>query len=116
MCAHLLSLGLYDVEYANHSDFTPDYPELDPNTGKFYRKAPVPMTREQYKALCQMLDEDQAESRYTREVPSAASRVAGAIQVVAVLTFIAGFIAGFVFAFRPEKYAYVTGFSFTNLI
>lgn len=88
----LLELGLYEKMYSVDNTYSELFPfsELssDGMTNRFYQKFPIEVTDEEYQEVCKYVK---------KKEKTAQNPVAVALTIIAWLTFIGGFITGFVF-------------------
>ena len=90
----LLDLGLYEKVYSPLPAYSEEYPfyEWDEagQTGRYYKKAVVPVTDEEYAEIL----------RYTTDAPENGRHpIAMTLKAIAIVVFIVGFIAGICYAF-----------------
>ncbi|BAK97539.1 hypothetical protein OBV_03410 [Oscillibacter valericigenes Sjm18-20] len=50
--AHLIELGLYDVEYGPDNCFSEEFPDME--DGRYCKKKPIEVTQEEYESICQV--------------------------------------------------------------
>lgn len=50
--AHLIELGLYEVEYASENCFSEAFPDME--DGRYCKKKPIEVTQEEYESICQV--------------------------------------------------------------
>jgi hypothetical protein len=89
----LIALGLFEKEYSDERH--PDYPNVDPDTGKYYRIVPIEVTDEEYDMICSYAKEGKKE-RLGR------NSVASALKTVAWLIIIIGIVVGLITAIGSE--------------
>jgi len=51
--AHLIELGLYDVEYGPDNCFSEEFPDME--DGRYCKKKPIEVTREEYESICRVV-------------------------------------------------------------
>lgn len=50
--AHLIELGLYDVEYGPDNCFSEEFPDME--DGRYCKKKPIEVTQEEYESICRV--------------------------------------------------------------
>lgn len=91
---HLIELGLTEKVYSPDGSYSAeyhlkDYNDSSENRDKYYKTAPIRVTEEEYE---QILEAEKSSNQSSNNV------VAKALTVIAVLTYIGGFISGWVLA------------------
>lgn len=93
--AHLIDLGLYDLEYAPDNCFSEEFPYME--DGRYCKKKPIEVTQEEYKSICQV-------APITPQKSWPVWPVAKILFVFSLVIYGAGFTAGIVSGIRVSGY------------
>lgn len=89
----LIALGLFEKEYSDERH--PDYPNWDPETGKYYRAVPIKVTEEEYSKICTYAKEGEGDRL-------GSNPIASALKTIAWFIIIIGIVVGLITAFGSE--------------
>lgn len=81
----LIDLDLYEIVYSPDNKYNDEYPEQEWETKKYYKKVPIDITDEEYQEVKKYLE---------KETNVKSHSVAMALNVIAWIIYIVGFLAG----------------------
>lgn len=106
-----LKLGLYEKEYNEKNEYSIEYPIREYNsktdTYRYYKRVPIEVTDEEY---AEILKYQKKEPEKVEVKMDEKNTTASAFGVLAVITFVVGFIVGIILFFN-ENLSFLSGLS-----
>lgn len=99
----LISNGFYEKVYSDAAQYNSDYPyceRLDDGKTVWFRTVPIEATDEEYERLKAIIETKNHANKPTENISvqqPIKNKIASILRVVAIITFIVGFICGIVF-------------------